>query len=455
MDDNQSMNVGGESNPGVGAGGSGEEAKSTPALKSLRMTVVGVGGAGRNAVEALAGRGLEGVGFVVLNTDAMGLGGELSATRFQLGAQMTRGLGAGGDPEVGRAAAEADVTKLRELCQGSDLVFIMAGMGGGTGTGGAPVVARVAKEAGALVLGVVTTPFGCEGTRRQRQAAWGVEQLKAVADAVICLPNEKVLKLVDDRSGVMEVFRITNDILAEGVCSICRMLSRPGVMHVDFADFCSVLRGRHAESLLATARARGENRVAEIVDRLIMSPFVNGGQGLGEADALLVSFVGGADFSMGELNRVMDSIHKHCGSAHVFIGATIDPTMTDGLAVTLIASKGGRLGVVTESAPANRVEAGLKIDAGLDFGLDKQNGPMKSTTRFLPPEGGDIASGTGGSTKEAGAGGKLRQAVRRMRQGMLPLEVVSRGRFEKSEPTLHKGEDLDIPTYIRRGVPLN
>ena len=426
---------------------------TAPGRKPLRITVVGIGGAGRNGVEALAGRGLSDVKLVVLNTDAMALEGGADAVRIRLGDAITRGLGAGGDPEVGRAAAESDLIRLKEVCTDSDLVFIIAGMGGGTGTGAAPVVARVAKEAGALALCVVTLPFPCEGVRRQRQAAWGIEQLKAVADAVICLPNEKALKLVDPHRGLMEVFGITNDLLAEGVCSIWRLLTRPGIMHVDFADLCSVLRGRHAESLLATATARGPQRLTEIGERLLNNPYMNSGRGLDDSDAVLVSFVGGPDFSMSDLAQVMELVHKHCGSAHVFIGATIDPGMHESLAVTVIASKGGRLGVMAPPQPAEPASV-----ASINLTLDKpETGPVRSHVRFAPPSGPDIGSDalSGARAGQDRSGSMLQQATRRLRQGMLPLEVVSRGRFEKSEPTLHRGEDLDIPTYIRRGTPLN
>ncbi len=443
-------------------GGVASSAGALAVPKRLKMVVMGVGGAGGNCVASLSREALEGVGLVALNTAVTPRmpGSASSVAEVQLGSTTTRGLGTGGDPEVGRAAAESTGVRLRELCQGNDIVIILSGMGGGTGTGAAPVVARVAKEMGALVLCVVTTPFSFEGTRRQRQAAWGVEQLKAVADAVICLPNQKLLGLAGEEGPVLEVFRVINEILAEGVRSLFRMLTKPGIMHVDFNDLCSVLKGRHAESSMASAQAGGENRAADIVGQVVSSPFINGGQALREADAVLVSFVGGSKLSIAEVNRVMGPIQEYCGNAHVFVGASIDPDFEDRLAVTLIASKGGRLGVVLDSAAEGAMgrEPTPGGEGSFDVNRDTSDRSVSCTTPFGVPGGGaelSMEKRTEILKAQEEMGGKSMRNGRRLRQSLLPLEIVSRGRFEKSEPTLHRGEDLDVPTYIRRGVSLN
>src|SRR5690349_19786055 len=222
-----------------------------PVLKqAFTIKVLGVGGAGCNAVNHLARESFTGVSFAVMNTDAPALAQSPVATKLNLGAKTTRGLGAGGDPERGRAAADEDAAQIRALCDGADVVFVVAGMGGGTGTGASPVVARVAKETGALVLSIVMLPFDCEGVRRQRQALLGLHELKGVADGVICLPNQKVFKLIDEKTSLLEAFHLTNELVAQGVRGIWRLLFRPGLINVDFADLGAVTRGKHGESSL-------------------------------------------------------------------------------------------------------------------------------------------------------------------------------------------------------------
>ena len=448
-----------EQNAEAGALAAGGEARCSS--KGLRMLAIGVGRAGRNCMSALACEGMHGMDFVALTTDIGPLKVDLAprVTHHQIGSATMRGLGTGGDPEAGRSAAESSVDQVRSICQGRDVVFVIGGMGGGTGTGAAPVVARLAKEAGALVLGVVTLPFDFEGARRRRQAAWGVEQLKAAADAVICLPNETLLGLAGVDGPVLEVFRIINGVVADGVRSTWRVLSRPGIMHVDFADFCGVMKGRHAESLMASALAGGENRAVEAAQQLMSSPFLQGGQALRDADAILVSFVGGARLSIAEINRVMEPIQEHGGMAHLFVGASVDPDFEDQIAVTLMASKGGRLGIVAGRSGSGIDGVGTDEAAGdADWqGANPSGVERHDSARSPVPSSVALSSGTRAEIPkmQENPNGVARPTGRRLRQGMLPLEIVSRGRFDKSEPTIHKGEDLDVPTYIRRGISLN
>ena len=212
-------------------------AQETPAPRqTFSIRVLGVGGAGCNAVGHLARESLPGVEFAVMSTDVAVLGQSPVRARLNLGSRLSRGLGAGGDPERGRAAAEEEVSGIRALCAGADIVFVVAGLGGGTGTGASPVVARVAKETGALVLGIVMLPFDCEGTRRGRQAQLGLHELKNAADGVICLPNQKVFKLVDEKTSLIEAIQVSNELVAQGIRGIWRLLARPGLIRVDFAD---------------------------------------------------------------------------------------------------------------------------------------------------------------------------------------------------------------------------
>ena len=424
------------------------EANSAPAAsdKKLSIKVLGVGGAGCNAVAHLARESLDGVSLAVLNTDAAALTQSPVPERLVLGAKTTRGLGAGGDPERGRAAAEEEAVQIRSLCDGANLVFVLAGMGGGTGTGAGPVVARIAKETGALVLGVVVTPFDCEGGRRARQAQLGLQALKRVADGVICLPNQKVLKFIDEKTPLLEAFAITNEFVAQGVRGIWRLLTRPGLINVDFADLCAVTKGRHTESSLATAEARGEHRAREVMEKLLAHPLIEGGQVLGESDAVLVCIAGGPELTMADVNRIMEQVNRQCEGAHLILGAAIDTALADTLSVTLVASCGAGRDNASKTETAG--------DAVIVSEFDEPGETSRPPSRFVAPP----PASTPEKTAELLAnqpGSRGRKKNSRMKQGQLPLEIISKGRFEKSEPTIHRGEDLDVPTYIRRGVALN
>ena len=251
-------------------------------VKHISIKVFGVGGAGINVLELMLKEGLPGVGFVAVNTDPQSLAASSAAEKVQLETQLLRGLGTGGDPDVGRALAEEQLPRLKSLCEGVDVIFILAGLGGGAGTGISPVLARVAKEAGALVLGFVTTPFACEGGRRQRLAQHGLAELKSAADGVISLPNQKVFKMIDENTSVLETFKITNDFLAAGVRGVWRLLMRKGLIDIHFADLAALLRDRHGESCFAVAEAMGPTRSREVMDKLLAHPMLDGGQMLGE-----------------------------------------------------------------------------------------------------------------------------------------------------------------------------
>ena len=431
-----------------------------PGRPPITIKVIGVGGAGGNAVDHLSQAGLTGVTFIAANTDAQALAHTVVADKLALGAKSRRGLGTGGDPELGRAAAEEDAEKIRSLCAGADIVFVVAGLGGGTGTGAGPVIAQIAKETEALVLGIVTLPFEFEGSRRQRQALLGLQQLKAVADGVICLPNQKVFKLVDANTSLVETFRFTNELLAQGVRGIWRLLLQRGLIQIDFADLCAVTRGRHAESSLATAEAAGEHRAREVVEKVLAHPLLDSGQVLAEADAVLVSLVGGPDLTMAEVNRVMEQINRQSENAHLIFGAAIDETFTGRLSVTLLASHQNerptaRMTPPASSRPESEATSG-PAPADAETGLFPDPVATKPAPRFVPPPPPLSPEHTDQLYRQQRTGaGRGRKNASRLRQGTLPLEVISKGRFEKSEPTIHHGEDLDVPTYIRRGVALN
>jgi cell division protein FtsZ len=435
----------------------------TPSLKqSFTIKVLGVGGAGCNAVNHLASDSFNGVTFAVMNTDAPALAQSPVETKLSLGAKTTRGLGAGGDPERGRAAAEEDTDKIRALCAGADVVFVVAGMGGGTGTGASPVVARVAKEAGALVLSIVMLPIDCEGSRRARQAQLGLHELKGAADGVICLPNQKVFRLIDENTSLLEAFRITNELVAQGVRGIWRLLSRPGLINVDFADLCAVARGKHAESCLITAEAQGDNRSREVMEKILAHPLIEGGQVLAESEGVLICIAGGRSLTMAEVNRIMEQINRQCEQAHIIMGAAIDEDLGERLSVTLVASRNpdcgprdletGEPGRKADSAVAAAYTEGV----GLETPWQSSSRSSRPPSRFVGPAPHLSAEKTEQLLQQQNGGlSRSRRNAARLKQAQLPLEIVSRGRFEKSEPTIYQGQDLDMPTYLRRGVALN
>jgi cell division protein FtsZ len=418
--------------------------------RSISVRIFGVGGAGINIMEQLLKDSLPGVGFVAINTDAQTLAASSATEKLHLETPLLRGLGTGGDPERGRELAEEQFPKLKSLCEGAEVIFILAGLGGGAGTGISPVLARAAKEAGALVLGFVTTPFACEGSRRQRLAQQGLSELKSAGDGVISLPNQKVFKMIDENTSVRETFRITNDFLAAGVRGVWRLLMHKGLIEIHFADLAALLRDRHGESFFAVAEAMGPTRSREVMDKLMAHPMLDGGQMLGESEAVLVSLMGGPDLTMAEVNRVMEQVHRQCEHAQVIMGAAIDDAFSERLTVTLIATH-------KTIKPEAADETGAPDSSEeLAAQLLPRSARSRPGSRFVPPAPLLPPDQMQQLLDRQGRGGsRQRKSSSKLRQGQLPLEIISKGRFDKSEPTIHKGEDLDVPTYIRRGVALN
>lgn len=415
------------------------EISATPGglLPTRNVKILGVGGAGVMVSDALNHEEFAGAGFVSIDTEAASLAASSAAVKIHLESKLLRGLGTGGDPERGRALAEEQFATLKAACEGAEMVFVVAGLGGGAGSGISPVLARAAKETGALVLACVTLPFACEGNRRRLQAEQGQRQLQSAADGVICLPSEKLFKLIDENTSVLDTFRITDGLLAEGVRGVWQLLTRPGLIQVHADDLCGLLRDRHAESAFAFVEAGGPARSREVVEKLLKHPLLDEGRALAEAGAVLVNLSGGKDLTMAEVNRVMEQIGRHCDRAQIIMGAALDAAMKNKLAVTLIAAKDASAKPEPPAAPPEA--AGLR-----------ETGP-RYHVRHAPP-----APPLTLEQREAlvAQPGRSRRSAK-MLQTQLPLAIVSKGRFDKSEPTIHKGEDLDIPTYIRRGVPLN
>jgi cell division protein FtsZ len=405
------------------------------------IKIIGIGGAGVSLLDTLNGEEFAGANFVAINTDAPSLAASSAMVKIHLETKLLRGLGTGGDSERGQAIAEEQFSTLKTVCAGADVVLIIAGLGGGAGSGISPVLARAAKESGALVLAFVTLPFLCEGNRRQQQAQQGLEQLKAVADGVICLTSQKTFKLLDENTSVLDTFRITGGLLVEGVRGVWQLLTRPGLIQIHFDDLCAFVRNRHSESSFAFVEASGAGRSREIVEKLLAHPLLDEGRALADADAVLVSLMGGKDLTMAEVNRVMEQITRHCEHAQIIMGATVDEQLQNRLSVTVIAAKHGGAAeapAVASGEPAGQLNSlgAMRVGTG---------GPTSAPVFNLNQREQLLA-------KHAS---RPRKAQSKMRQEQLPLTIYSNGRFDKSEPTVHKGEDLDIPTFVRRGVALN
>jgi cell division protein FtsZ len=344
------------------------------------IKVIGVGGAGGNAVNRLIEDGLEGVEFIVANTDLQSLKDSKASVKIQLGEEVARGLGAGGDPEIGRRAALEDTDKLVDALDGADMVFVTAGLGGGTGTGAAPIVGSLATELGALTIAVVTKPFGFEGHRRAVQAERGLEEMRGCVDSVITIPNERLLKSVTKAIPFLDAFALADGVLRQAVRGISDIVTQPGLMNVDFADVRSIMEGKGV-ALMGTGQASGENRALEAVQRAISSPLLEEASIQG-AKALLVNVTGSSDVTLFEISEAMNLIHE-CADpeANIIFGAVIDERITGSLKITVIATnfaEGAALSnshQVQQALRATGTNAGMAgiavaaaADAQLDFG---------------------------------------------------------------------------------------
>ena len=304
---------------------------------NARIKVIGVGGSGGNAINTMIHFGLEGVEFVSINTDAQALGSNSAAERIAIGQNVTRGLGAGADPDRGRKAALEDVNRLKEIVMGADMVFVTAGMGGGTGTGAAPIIAQLAREAGALTVGVVTKPFAFEGKQRGRRAEAGIAALTEHVDTLITIPNEKLMQLADDELTFVEAFRKADEVLFQAVKGISDLITLDGIVNVDFADVRTVMNA-NGRALMGTGCAKGEGRARLAAEQAIRSPLLDDISVHG-ATGVLINVVGGPDMKMKEIQEAASLVQEQAhDDANIIFGASIDESMGDALKITVIAT---------------------------------------------------------------------------------------------------------------------
>lgn len=323
---------------------------SSESLATIK--VIGVGGGGNNAVNRMIEHGVQGVEFIFVNTDAQALNLAKAETKLQIGTKLTRGLGAGAVPEIGKKAAEESREQIEEALKGSDMVFVTAGMGGGTGTGAAPVIAQIAKEMGALTVGVVTRPFGFEGPKRTKQALTGTEAMKEAVDTLIVIPNDRLLQIVDKNTPMLEAFREADNVLRQGVQGISDLIAVPGLINLDFADVKTIMTNR-GSALMGIGIATGENRAAEAAKKAISSPLLE--TSVDGAKGVLMNITGGSNLSLYEVQEAAEIVSSASDEdVNMIFGSVINDELKDELIVTVIATGFDEEKQAQQQAQANR-----------------------------------------------------------------------------------------------------
>ena len=388
-----------------------------------QICVVGVGHGGSAAVDRMAADWRGGPRIVIVDTDVRFLESSAVADRIQIGTRVTRGQSTGGDALLGRTSAEDEVERIQSLFAGVNLVFVVVGLGGGTGTGAAPVLARAARESGATTLCFVTLPFDFESEQCKKRAEQGLAELRQAADAVIVVPNQRLFSLVEGAATVADSFARADTVLGRTIYSIWKLIVTPGLFSLGLADLQNVLQNGAGVGAIGYGDGSGPNKARAAVDALLASPLLEGGQLLADAMSVLISIVGGTDLTLPEIETVMNAIKSAVRKdAHIFMGTVVEDGWKGRVSVTALVSE------------------------------QWAEEPAGAAPQLAPTAGsatGDEAEGS--REKEPAKGGRRRG---RERQGDLSLDAADKGRFKDVEPTILDGEDLDIPTYLRRGIPI-
>lgn len=410
--------------------------------RNIAIKLVGVGGAGSNAVDRLKMENLERLQLAVINTDHQALSSSPVQDKILIGMGVTRGLGAGGDPDLGREAAETDREKIAKVVKDCDLVFLIAGEGGGTGSGAAPVVAEIAAEGGALVIAFVTMPFSFEGGRRLKQAEEGLRALRQVCDAVIPLPNDVLLQESADNETVLDSFARADEWIGRGVKSIWSMLFKTGLINLDFATLRQAFHQRGGKTLFGLGAGEGGNAVPDAIASLKLCPLLHTPDFSRKADRLLVNIIGGADLTLPKVNDIMTAITDQFGrDSHIIMGAVIDEDLAGRVEICVIGTSdmGGR------GLPSRRnvvAQGRSKLPAATP------PPPSRSETATAHPATQAPRAALELDLKMAHA-----QKPDQVEFGF--GEVESRGHFEKTDRNLYDGQDLDVPTYLRKGIRIS
>jgi cell division protein FtsZ len=457
----------------------------------LAIKIIGVGGAGGNALDRIVLDGMEQAEMIAVNTDVQSLASSVATAKVQIGRAMTRGLGAGGDPELGYDAARESVDELRETLQGARMVFVCAGLGGGTGSGAAPYLAQLAHESGALVLAFATLPFAFEGKRRSAQAMEALHELQRVADAVVCFENDRLGDIVLPKAGIHQAFAVADTTISQSVRAIVNVVRRPGLIRIGFDELLAALRSQNSRCLFGFGESDSDNRAHEALALALKNPLMNRGKMLTDAQAVLVQISGGPGMTLTEVEIVMQELNRHVEDhTQILFGTSVDGKMGNRMSVTLISSLSAE-GSAQAAAPLRtaRVSAGEKMGAvetpgtiepvsspsakevvpplipieaevsgvaespALTIDPPKEiepsaPPPLRKERKAPPARNPEIASEPAPLKPSPAKADKLVHA----RQEVMQFEPVTRGRFEKSEPTIVEGQDLDVPTFLRKNV---
>lgn len=384
-------------------------------MATSRISVVGVGDGGCNAVDSMAAHWENGPSLIAINTDAQSLKATQASTRLQIGEQITRNMGAGGDTNMGALSATDDFDTLQGLFRGMDLVFVVATLGGGTGTGATPVVARAARETGAMVIAFVTLPFTFEGERRMSQARQGLLNLQDQADVVIVIPNQALFAAAGANATAEEAFHQTDYYLSMGIFAIWKLLTQRGIINLDFATLRMVARCSGGASSFSYGEGKGPERVQTAIQTALHSPLLDNGEALSESESILVSILGGPDMSIREVESIMTAVESATRKeAHIHMGTSIDESWNDAISVTIVAARFWH----TEDE------------------ADEKTAPAPATSEESAPT----------------PAGKKKKRKSETAQSQLIFDCISKGIFKDVEPTIIDGEDMDVPTFIRRRV---
>ncbi len=403
------------------------------------IKVVGVGGGGSNAVNRMIEEGLGGVEFIAVNTDSQALTLSNARTRVRIGEKLTRGLGAGGNPEIGRKAAEESADELYEVLRGADMVFITSGMGGGTGTGAAPVIAQIAKELGALTIGVVTKPFSFEGARRISTAEMGIEELKSRVDTLIVIPNDRLLQIMDKKTPLNAAFRIADDVLRQGIQGISEVITVPGLINLDFADVRAIMSEGGA-ALMAVGTASGDDRARKAAEMAVSSNLLD--VTIDGARGILFNVTGGPDMSLFEVNEAAAIIKE---TAHpdvqLIFGAVIDENMRDQIRITVIATGFERPSSLGARPPAKPAATDWRAQAAAARQAAQPNPPQQTMRQQAPLPPAEPRESREARHTQPPAQPAAPQPQPPAQQPTQP---------PSNNPNTYSSDDLDIPTFLRR-----
>jgi cell division protein FtsZ len=429
------------------------------------IKVVGIGGGGVNAVNRMIEEGLRGVEFIAINTDAQALLMSDADVKLDVGRELTRGLGAGANPDIGTKAAEDHREEIEEVLKGADMVFVTAGEGGGTGTGGAPVVAAIAKSLGALTIGVVTRPFGFEGKRRAAQADSGIERLRAEVDTLIVIPNDRLLSISDRHVSVLDAFKAADQVLLSGVQGITDLITTPGLINLDFADVKSVMSGA-GSALMGIGTARGDDRSVAAAEMAISSPLLEAS--IDGAHGVLLSIQGGSDLGLFEINEAAQLVANSAApDANIIFGAVIDDALGDEVRVTVIAAgfdepQGSRprARTSTYTLPAAPAAAPAAAPEWRSFSLGEQPGPAAPAVPAAAPVAADVAPAdpaeTAAQTAPAGDAGQDAAKIDGVPAQRNGSADPSQGKAKpngsgtrRKSVVFEEDDELDVPDFLK------